>query len=390
MVTIRLAIRNLLGAGLRTWLNVTVLSFSFVVIIWHRGFLDGWNRMARHDMIDWEIGGGQYWHEAYDPYDPFTLTDSHGKIPEVLQSRVTDGAISPILISQATVYPDGRLQSVLLKGIDPGQKILAIPSDRIESDMEEIPAMIGARMAGNTHLKTGDYVTVRWRDANGIFDAAELKIMEIFKTDVPTVDNGQVWIPLDRLREMLQMPGETTILVVDKNVQTGTDIPGWSFKDHSFLLSDIDRMISQKKIGGAIIYFLLLMLALLAVFDTQILSIFRRQREIGTIIALGMTRIQVVGLFTLEGALHAVFAAIVGAVYGIPLLALQASKGFSMPAGTDGYGIAIAERLYPAYSLELIVGTVLIVSLGATLVSFLPASKIARMRPADAIRGKHQ
>ena len=60
MLSIKLAWRNLIGAGLRTWLNVIVLSISFVVIIWHRGMLDGWHQQARLDTIDWEIGGGQY------------------------------------------------------------------------------------------------------------------------------------------------------------------------------------------------------------------------------------------------------------------------------------------------------------------------------------------
>ena len=72
MLAIKLAIRNLIGAGLRTWLNVIVLSFSFVVIIWHKGLLDGWDRQAKKDMIAWESGDGQFWHENYDPYDPFS------------------------------------------------------------------------------------------------------------------------------------------------------------------------------------------------------------------------------------------------------------------------------------------------------------------------------
>lgn len=74
MLAFKLAYRNLTGAGLRTWLNVIVLSFSYVVIIWHKGFLDGWEQQAKTDMIMWETGGGQFWHERYDPYDPFTLT----------------------------------------------------------------------------------------------------------------------------------------------------------------------------------------------------------------------------------------------------------------------------------------------------------------------------
>ncbi|MBU4273810.1 MAG: ABC transporter permease, partial [Planctomycetes bacterium] len=86
MLAIKLAYRNLIGAGLRTWLNVFVLSLSFLVIIWHRGIINGWDRQARNDTMNQEIGGGQYWHENYDPYDPFTLTDAHGIIHEKLQS----------------------------------------------------------------------------------------------------------------------------------------------------------------------------------------------------------------------------------------------------------------------------------------------------------------
>ncbi|MDY0333828.1 MAG: hypothetical protein RBR47_02630, partial [Bacteroidales bacterium] len=57
-LSFRLAYRNLMGAGLRTWLNVGVLSFAFVVIIFYRGLIDGWNQQARRDSIAWEYGHG--------------------------------------------------------------------------------------------------------------------------------------------------------------------------------------------------------------------------------------------------------------------------------------------------------------------------------------------
>src|SRR5512140_2473293 len=94
----QMGFRNLKGAGLRTWLNVIVLSFAFVVIIWHKGLLDGWDRQANRDMINWEVGGGQYWHPVYDPYDPFALTDSHGTIPAGLQELINNGDLTPILV----------------------------------------------------------------------------------------------------------------------------------------------------------------------------------------------------------------------------------------------------------------------------------------------------
>jgi ABC-type lipoprotein release transport system permease subunit len=389
MTALKLAYRNLIGAGLRTWLNVFVLSLVYILIIWFYGLLDGWNRQAKKDMINWETGTGQYWQKNYDPYDPFTLNDSHDKIPAELKDDISKGLITPILISQASIYPEGRIQGALLKGIDPGQTILELPTAKLAVEMKEIPAIIGTIMARTNKLAEGDYVTVRWRDVNGTFDAAEARIVGIFKTFVPTVDAGQLWIPLERLQEMKQMPGEATIMVCGNNYTSET-IEGWNFTGLDILMKEIEDMIAVKSKGGSIMYIFLMLLAMLAVFDTQVLSIFRRQREIGTYMAMGMTRGQVVRLFTIEGAMHAVLAALLGAVYGIPLLFLQAVKGFTIPGDSGSYGIAIADKIYPKYSIGLIIITILIVFTTTAIVSYLPARKIAKMKPTEAIKGKLQ
>ena len=132
---------------------------------------------------------------------------------------------------------------------------------------------------------------------------------------------------------------------------------------------------------------LLLIIALIAIFDTQVLSIFRRQKEIGTYIALGMTRPQVVGIFTVEGGAHSILATILGAAYGIPLLLLIDKVGIPMKAAT-ATDLPIAEKIFPYYSLGLIIITVAMVVLSATIVSYLPARKISKMKPTDALKGK--
>lgn len=390
MLALKLAYRNLMGARLRTWLNVFVLSLSFVVIIWHKGVINGWDQQARRDTIDWEIGGGLYWQENYDPYDPFTLEDSHAPLSEVTKKAVAEGKLTPILISQATMYPEGRIQNILLKGIDPGQQIIKLPSSKLVTENGDIPAMIGKRAAKNSKLSVGDYVTVRWRDANGTFDATEVRITHIFKTNVPTQDVGVLWIPLQKHQEMMQLKGEATILITAQETGFNGTIVGWNFKDHYYLLTEIREMIEMKSIGGYIFFIILMSLAMLAIFDTQVLSIFRRQKEIGTHIALGMTQGQVIALFTIEGALHSILAAILAAIYGFPLLAYQAAVGWTMPGGTDDFGMTIADTIYPAYSMGLVFGTTLIVLITTTIVSYLPTRRISKMKPTDAIRGKIQ
>jgi len=129
-------------------------------------------------------------------------------------------------------------------------------------------------------------------------------------------------------------------------------------------------------------------IGLLAIFDTQVLSVFRRQKEIGTYIALGMTRFQVVRLFTAEGSMYSLFAAMLGSLYGIPILWYLAHYGIGFPMSGDTFGLIMAERMYPVYGLGLIIGTVLLVVISATIVSFLPARKIAKMNPVEALKGK--
>lgn len=389
-LAIKLAFKNLIGAGLRTWLNVVVLSFSFVVIIAAKGILVGWDRQAKRDMAEWEIGGGQYWHKEYDPYDVFTLNEAHSTVPGTFKEDISAGNMVPVLITQGTIYPEGRMIPVLVKGIDPAQTLLRLPAQKLDTAAGAIPAIIGSNMARANKLKTGDYIVLRWRDTNGTFDAADICITGIFVTNVPTIDVGQVWIHIDSLRSMMLMPGEATVLTFRDRESERAEPDSWKLMPFDTLVREIEEMIKTKSVGQSVFYSILLILALLAIFDTQVLSIFRRQKEIGTYIALGYTRREVTSLFTIEGAMNAILAAIVGAIYGIPFLMWFAKKGISLGMSSADYGFAIAETMYPVYSGSLVIGTTIIVLLATTLVSYWPSRKIAKMNPTEALRGKIQ
>ncbi len=389
MVIPRLALKNLFGAGLRTWLNVVVLSFAFVAIIGLQGIYNGMNDQAVHSLTDAEYGGGQYWQENYDPYEPLSLPDAHAPLPEALSGLTDEGLAAPVLIVQGTIYPSGRIQPVLLKGIDPEQSVISIPTHFLALEDVELPALIGTRMAKNAGLKKGDTITVRWRDAQGTFDARDAYIVEVMRTTVQSIDLGQMWVPLEKIQEFARMPNEASLVVLARDTAPLKEVAaGWEFKKLEFLLKDITALVQSKTIGGSIMYSILVLLAMLAIFNTQVLSIFRRRKEMGTLMALGFTRVKVIKLFTLEGAMHGVLAAVVAAIYGTPLLVMFAKKGWAMPDNVDSYGFAIGDTLIPTYGAGLIIGTTVLVLVVTTIVSFLPTRKIAKLKPTDALRGR--
>ena len=379
----QLAYRNLMGAGLRTWLNVSVLSFAFVIIILYNGILEGWNQQARNDSIAWEYGQGQLRFAEYDPYDPFTVLDGHGVLPADKREGLT-----PVLLRQGTIYPEGRMLSVLIKGISAEQNVLNIPTKMLLESTAELPILIGKRMAHSAGLAKGDDMLIRWRDKNGTYDAATATVAGVFDCNVPTVDNGQIWMDIHKVWELTQLDGSATFYIASNDKPVSAE--GWKYLSKEDLLEDLTNIIEMKRFSSSIMYGLLLLIALLAIFDTQVLSIFRRQREIGTYIALGMTRAKVVGLFTFEGTMYSILATILGSLYGIPLFVYMAKTGMGMPEMSQEMGLAVAERIYPVYGAGLILSTVVLVVVSATIVSFLPARKIAKMDPVDAIKGKMQ
>ncbi|WP_286952719.1 MULTISPECIES: ABC transporter permease [Aminobacterium] len=388
MLGAKLAFRNIKEAGLRTWLNVAVLALTFIVIVGFQGLYTGILAQSSRAMIEDEVAGGQYWQQNYDPYDVLSVEDGHGVVPDGLVRIIENKEATPILIRQATIYLLGRAQAAELRGIDPSQTILNIPSHSLYGQEGELPILTGRRMAKNKNLSIGDYVTIRWRDARGTFDAMEGKVVHIMDTKVPTIDSGVLWVPLDALRQMTVLEKEATIVVVSRDAGKIGTYPGWHFNTQAFLLRDLTEWIKSERISASIVYIILLFLGMLAIFDTQVLSIFRRKKEIGTLIALGMTRMQVVMLFTMEGVIQGVLAICVSLIFGMPLLSFLSEKGLSIPQIVEGYGFALSDKLYPIYSAELVLGTMLFLMVVVTIISFLPSSKIAKLQPTEALKGK--
>ena len=387
----KIAIKNLLGAKLRTWLNVFVTALSFFMIILFSAMYDGMREHAKQVTIDTEIAGGAYWHPEYDPLDPMTFEDAHSIIPRDLKLLVDQKKAVPVLVSQASIYPNGRIMPVIMKGITPEQNIVNMPTQMLVGHEEvTIPVLIGRGMAKDANLEVGDAFTIRWLDADRTYDADEGTVVHIMDTENFKLDMGHIWVPLKKAQTMLAMEEEATYVTYAEGLSAVKNKHDWIPRDVKYLIRDMEALIKADEPNAAIMYIILLCFAAMGIFNAQVLSIFRRGREIGTLMALGMTRTRVVGLFTLEGGLNAFLAAIMTVILFGPLLWYFGTNGIWLGVDySDGaMGIIVEKYLIPVYSVGLVVTTTIIVSIIVLIVSYLPSRRIARMKPTDALRGK--
>jgi len=385
----KIAIKNLLGARLRTWLNVFVTSVSFFMIIFLSGMYDGMREHAKQVSIDTEVAGGTYWHPEYDPQDPMTFEGAHSKPSSQLSDLINKGLAVPVLVSQASIYPGGRMVPVFMKGILPSQEIVNLPTKTLLGhDKSIIPILIGKGMANYAKLKIGDSFTIRWLDANMTYDADEGVVVHIMDTENFKVDMGQIWIPIDRAQTMLAMNGHATYVTYAKGLSVVDNYGDWIPRDVKYLIRDMEALIEADEPNAAVMYIILLALAAMGIFNAQVLSIFRRRKEIGTLMALGMTRSRVVGLFTIEGGLNAFLASILALILFGPILWYFAVYGIPLPLDYSDMGLIIAKRLIPVYTMGLLIFTTAIISIIVLIVSYIPSRRIAKMKPTDALRGK--
>ena len=387
----KIAIKNLLGAKLRTWLNVFVTALSFFMIILFSAMYDGMREHAKQVTIDTEIAGGAYWHPEYDPLDPMTFEDAHSIIPRDLKLLVDQKKAVPVLVSQASIYPNGRIMPVIMKGITPEQNIVNMPTQMLSgSEGVTFPVLIGRSMAKDAKLEVGDAFTIRWLDADRTYDADEGTVVHIMDTENFKLDMGHIWIPLKKAQTMLAMEEEATYVTYAEGLSIVENKDDWIPRDVKYLIRDMEALIKADEPNAVIMYIILLCFAAMGIFNAQVLSIFRRGREIGTLMALGMTRTRVVGLFTLEGGLNAFLAAIMTVILFGPLLWYFGNNGIWLGVDySDGaMGIIVDKYLIPVYSVGLVVTTTIVVSIIVLIVSYMPSRRIARMKPTDALRGK--
>ncbi len=386
-MTIQMAFRNFRGQGLRAVLNVTVTSLILIASIFALSLLNGFQAQSLKNLVSTDVGGGHYRVPGFDILTPSDWEDQTRELPGFFQNLPAHRK-AEVLIQQGQLYPNRRLFPVQLRGIDMEQKLLDLPLDKLKNQPptveDTIPVILGRQMSRKSHLKVGDLVVLTWRDKLGAVDARDARVVDVVPLVNPRVDEGVVWLRLDHLRRITQRPREITWVVVDRYLGP---VEGLEFLSVDYLMRDLLTLLKHDRRNTRILWIILLILAGISIFNTQYLNVFKRQKEIGTLMALGMPPGQVVRLFTLEGSLAALGAVLLAVLLGVPFFAWFQTVGFDVSHLSET-GIPVREKIFLDFRLKEILWTTGITVAFMILVAWWPVRNIARLDPALALRGR--
>ncbi len=147
------------------------------------------------------------------------------------------------------------------------------------------------------------------------------------------------------------------------------------------------QLISLRRYVFNLLSIIVVVIALLGMMNTILMSVFERTREIGTMMALGVSRGEVQWLFLIESALLGGAGAALGSLIGGSVTKYFSVNGISVSIGLNNVAsIPIGQTIYSSFSwsgLLIFFGLVVLLSV---LAAAYPAYLASRQEPVQALR----
>ncbi len=398
-----LAVRNVGRNRRRSAITILAIFVCVMMVMALRGTIDGAAVLMASDAIEGRSGAIQIHKKGFvDNIEAVPTSINLPYTPELLAKiRAVPGvkAVTARIMFDGLVS-NGKTQTLFIgRGVDVAHEAEVCPrADTLVNTGaplkpgETNAAVLGFELAESFGLKVGETLTLQTTSPGGRANAMDLKAQGTTSSTLPFENKRVVTVPLATAQDLLGLKGRVTeyAVAVDKLEQVN-DIRdrlqaalGPEFEVHTWeqLQVFVRDVIARQRMVMGLIAGVLWVIAFTVIANTMLMSVFERVREIGTLLAVGLRRRQVLTLFMLEATTLGFFGASLGAVVGRALLWVVASIGvpIDMP-GTSGHSM-----LRPTVTLTF-VGLVMVAAVvGAVLASAIPALRASKLNPVDALR----
>ncbi len=406
MNTLKLAFRNVLRNRRRSLLTALSASVAVLVLVVASGMINGVETDSVRSYIDTRTAHIKIYAAGY-PYDDESLPLDQAISP-TRQSRLLGAArsfsglkLAPRLLFPASLIKDGEEMMVLGAGVDPraDPAVLEAPGSLARRLADHRGILLGSDLAGLLHLKTGDTVTASFRTRTGTIYADDFTILGLVNSGNPEVDSNYFFLSLPAARDYLEMPGQATEW--DIRLERPNDLskvesglrqklgPGFQVVSWREQLADVLGFFDLRRKIFVIINVALFLMAVIIVANTMLMTVYERFKEIGTLMALGMKRRQILKLFATEGTLLGLLGGLPGVLIGAVLISFLSTHGVDISGirsrGLD-INIPLKGKLYAELPTYFFFVAVAVSGAVTGLAAILPARRAAGLDPSETLR----
>jgi len=402
-----LVFRNLVRHKRRSAVSISTVAFGIIALLLASGFIEWIFQDFRETTIHSQLGHLQIVKPGYfesgkaDPYR-FLLSDDLGQsLSENFTLKNNGSLIKTIVprLSFSGLLSHGEATlSFIGEGVDPQEQVyfgnaLKISTGSNLSADHPDHLIMGEGLARNLGVKAGDRIVLLVNTATGGINAIEMTVSGLFTTVTKSYDDSALRLPIDTARKLLRTEGvHSWVVLLNDTSQTDAvltalrnKLPADRFEIVPwYQLADFynkTTVLFTKQVQA--IKLIIALIILLGISNTMTMNVMERTGEIGTAMALGVKKSDILRQFLCEGALIGGIGGALGVLIGGLLAAIISSIGIPMPPPPGMARGYIGEILIqPDMVLEALVLAVLV----TLIASVYPAWKASRMQIVDALR----
>jgi putative ABC transport system permease protein len=253
--------------------------------------------------------------------------------------------------------------------------------------------ILGKQLAERLGVTVGkDLELVSFRD--GLRDTSA-RVAGIFDSGNDLM-NRLAYTPLPLAQDLLGLPDQATELMVfghelfeSKKLATALRASGTVEGLALTEWNQIGLMRTASGIFGVVFGALLgaiLVVSVAGLLNTMLMNVLERRREIGVLLALGLSRRRVILAILSEAVFLAVVGAAIGATVGIAASLYLVHHGIELGGDTKKLPIAVGNIVYGRLTTVNVVRAVLLGGVTALVGALWPAWKASALSPVEAMR----
>ena len=395
-----IAVRNVLRNKRRSLFSAMAMIIGVAFVVFLNGFFNGFIGVVIRESVEGRTGALQIHHRGFltAQSDPLKL-DMPSDPAFVARIRAVPGvtAIAP-RINFEGLLNNGSVANVIVGlGVDPREEYVVCPWRKgVEVDGSLSPdatdqMLVGAELAESMELAPGASVTLLSATQRGASNALDASVKGRIDSPVPFASKRSLVVPLAFAQSLLKMPGRVTEYavaidrlddaeLVKQRLQTAL---GAEFEVHTWDERDTNAatFVGRLRAIVTLVTSVLFVLMLTFIVNAMLAAVYERVREIGTMLAVGVRRSQVLRMFLVEAMTLGLAASVLGSLLGTAAVLYFGHHGIVLqPPGTK------PATLYPFVSFASLSFAIFVSVAGAVLAALYPAFKASRLRPVEALR----
>lgn len=374
------------------WAGAFILSYVF-------GMID----QRLQDAIGNEISHLQLHHPEYKKdYDPQYYIPGSGDIFRAIKDNEGVKAASGRVLATGMVASAINSAGGKFIGIHPRDEnhLTKFQEKIIEGDYlddsDKNKIIIGKKLAQKLKVKPGSKVVLTFQDIEGTIVAGAFRIKGIFKSYNTALEENNLYVMANDLSQILGSQGEfheVAVLVEDANqvdayvAMLQGEYPGLLVENWGTIAPELSLMIESLD-QYMVIFLTIILLALsFGIVNTMLMAVLERVREIGMLMAIGMNKLRLFGMISLETIFLVLVAAPCGLLLAYLTIQYLGQNGLDLSGMYEGHAAyGFKPIIYPKLEAFYYARIMYLVIIAALLSSIYPAITALKLDPVKAIR----